>query len=574
MAGLLNVLRGTLIPGQETILAKNVEAINELMPTVLGKVWIDVLEIAQEVKTSTSTEFNIALTVRIMAVLAAHADKKTQDEKQRYVPIDEPDGRESGEPEADSEPGDTAGEGQADPDGSQEPTDEADSEPGDTAGEGQADPDGSQEPTDEADSEPGDTAGEGQADPDGSQEPTDEADSEPGDTAGEGQADPDGSQEPTDEADSEPGDTAGEGQADPDGSQEPTDEADSEPGDTAGEGQADPDGSQEPTDEADSEPGDTAGEGHDGQTTPSSCKGELGESFELPDDHIMSARQIIDDMHEETIDTELGDIISKVMEIIASSIGAAELSESTAHTDISDEAKVIASKVKRISDDLQEVLETQTKCAKRTKLSGKRLNNRVLNRVPVGNGRVFSSKTEAPGVSTAVSILFDISGSMKDSLIDGVSRDDAAMGLALGLGDVLDEYDVPFDVSAYSDRFVALKGFDDEWSEFRKADKGPSTFGGTHTGAAMQRVLEGLVCRTEDRRLVIAVTDGDTSDTEILFSTYAEAQAMGIEIASVMIGPRIPAIEALANRFGFTAKHFNKSEGLGRFAVERILEAI
>jgi hypothetical protein len=545
VAGLLNVLRGTLIPGQETVLAENIEALNKLLPVRLGRVWIDVLAIAQEVKTSKSTEDNIQLTIRIMTVLKAAANSKTKSEQKPAEPERSPDQDDAGDanessnadvpPEVQSAASDPA---DAVPEDLQEPA-AGDVEPA------------TDETAESAANDPTDAA------PEDSQEPAagdvDPATAETDESAARDPAEAvtEDSQEPA----------AGDVEAATD---ETDESAPGAPSDSV------PDSSQEPT------AGDMGIEGELDDQGSLSCTGESsdGASDVLSDEAIEAAREILVSQEQETFDTELAEVIAKVMDAIASNQGAVDLSESKPHGNFSDASKRIASKVKRISDDLQDALETQTKCERRTKLTGKRINSRVLSRPRLGNARIFRSKVEGEGVSTAVKILFDISGSMNEALADQVLRFDAACGLALGLGDVLDEYDVPFEVAAYSDRYVELKRFEDDWTAFRKADTGPTVFGGTHTGAAMQRALESLVCRDEDRRLLIVLTDGDTSDKEVLFSCYAEAQAMEVEIASVMIGPKIPAIEVLAQRFGFSAKHCNKSDGLGKFAVERILESI
>jgi hypothetical protein len=482
----------------------------------LGGVWIDVLAIAQEVQNSKSTEDNIQLTGRIMAVLKAAANSKKKSEQKPAEPERSPD---------QDDDVDDAGDANDSSNADVPPEVDA-SAPAETA------PEGPQEPT-EVDVDPAATEAEESA-------ASDAADAVPED-----------SQEPA------------AGDVDPD-ADDGDENAPNAPADAV------PDSSQEPA------AGDVELDDELDDQGSISCPGESanGASDAFSDEAIEAAREILVSQEQESFDTELAEVIAKVMEAIASNQGAGDLSDSKPHGNFSDASKRIASKVKRISEDLQDALETQTKCVRRTKLTGKRINSRVLSRPRLGNARIFRSKVEGVGVSTAVKILFDISGSMNEALADQVLRFDAACGLALGLGDVLDEYDVPFEVAAYSDRYVELKRFEDDWTAFRKADMGPTVFGGTHTGAAMQRALESLVCRDEDRRLLIVLTDGDTSDKEVLFSCYAEAQAMDVEIASVMIGPKIPAIEVLAQRFGLQATHCNKSDGLGKFAVERILESI
>lgn len=241
---------------------------------------------------------------------------------------------------------------------------------------------------------------------------------------------------------------------------------------------------------------------------------------------------------------------------------------------VSPESMRVCSQVKSAADDLQEALIALTHSSKSINLAGKRLESRVLSRVRMGNARVFRRKSEGESLSTAVLILVDCSSSMDEPLRDGVTRIDASIGLAYGLGDVLDEHDVPFQVTCYSDCYADMKVFDQPWVQVRRGQTMPSICGSTCTGLAMQKALGELVVRHEERKLVLVVTDGATSDQVILKSCYSEAMHHGIEVASIMIGPRIPSIEDLAREFGFDATSANTSAGLGKYAVQQVLAAI
>lgn len=288
---------------------------------------------------------------------------------------------------------------------------------------------------------------------------------------------------------------------------------------------------------------------------------------------VEAARRILMSQDEKMPKTEIGEGISE--ELAKSSKKAPhELVVKTESLSISAAALKVASQVKNGADDLQEALLTETRCERSIKLSGKRLNSRVLSRVSLGNSKVFQSKVHGQGLSTAVELVLDFSSSMNEMLLDRVSRLDATVGLAYGLGDLLDEFDVPFQVVSYSGSYATLKAFGEDWTAVRKRRSQPKISGNTWTGLALQKALGDLVQRQEDRKLLIVVTDGSTSDLDLLMSCYSEAQQLGVEVASVMIGPVIPTIQALASQFGFKATSINSSAGLGQFAVEKVLEAI
>jgi cobaltochelatase CobT len=287
-----------------------------------------------------------------------------------------------------------------------------------------------------------------------------------------------------------------------------------------------------------------------------------------------AAQEIIAQKDDEMPITEVTEGASISIGDKATPAPMADLAKIDGRCDMPLDVKRIASMVKSSADDLQDALLSETRCDKTTKLVGKSLNNRVLSRVKLGNGRVFRQKQEGKAISTAVQFVVDMSGSMRDALSNKVTRHDAAFGLIYGMGDLLDEYEVPFQVIAYSDAYADVKKFEEEWSRVRRRYALPALSGGTFTGIAVQKSLGELVVRPEERKLLIVITDGDTSDLPVLISCYAEAREMGIEIASVMIGPPIRSISQLAQAFGFPATNINTTNGLGRFAVERVLEAI
>ena len=238
------------------------------------------------------------------------------------------------------------------------------------------------------------------------------------------------------------------------------------------------------------------------------------------------------------------------------------------------EQRRISSQVNAVADDLKDALIAQAYSGKFNKLAGKRLNSRVVSRVKTGNPRIFQSKTQCDGVAAAVSILVDTSGSMITSMSDRKPRFFGSIGVSVGLADVLSEFDVPFEVSFYDQGFFTKKTFNEDWNDVRKSNSYPVPNGGTTTGAAVQAALSELILRDESRRLLIVITDGDTTDVDLLASCYEEAEIAGIEIASLMVGNPIPAIQMLAASVGFSVETHNSCEGIARYVVKHVLATI
>jgi cobaltochelatase CobT len=437
-AGLLNILRARLIEGQGAILQENVDALEVFLPQKLGKVWDDVLAVALEVEHTTSTQENIDLALKVMALLKSISEEtpsEAQDQSEAQEDAQEQDqgGGDVGDQPVDADDGSNAL------------------------------------------------------------------------------------------------------QDDPGGAE-----------------QEESNGSE--------------GQGADTQ-------GQESEGGSYSQENIDTAQAIVDDQEVEQATTEIADALSEIISAIASA-SKREVSSSKQLVPVGENALRVASQVKSICDDLQDALVAESRCQTITGLSGKRLNNRALSRVALGNSRVFRTKHEAEGLSTAVSILCDKSGSMRDQLDDQVSRFDASVGLMFGLADLLDEFEVPFELSSFSDVFQTFKTFPEDWSRVRRRNEVPELEGATYTGSSMQQALGSLVLQPQDRRLMIIITDGDAGDLEVLMSCYAEAQEMGIEIATVIVGSLVPSVRALADKFGFKAISTNSSTAIGRFAVERVLECI
>lgn len=492
LGGLLNVLRSRFIPGQDQVLGANAHFMDKLLTEKMGKVWLDVMNVAEEVENSTCTEDNIKLTIRIMKLL---------------------------EDVAKSEPPPPPPPQQAEE--SQEPQSE-DGEGGEDGSENQSDGEASSSNESTSESESSDGKG-------------DEKDSGAG---GE-------SKDESDNLEGNPQQSSGSGQND----------------------SGDPDERNSDSNSAQNS------EASDGK--PKKPKNKDMSKDGYSQEEIDQAQAILDNSDKKQQEVELGDAISGFIEQFASSGNrGGNLEDTTSVDKLTLASKKIATQVKSISDDLQDALIAESRSHVTTDLVGRRLNNRVLSRVSLGNPRIFRNKHEAEGLSTAVSFLGDVSGSMTEKLEDGITRFEALVGLMYGMGDVLAEFDVPFELSCYSSSYQTLKAFGEDWTQVRKREEVPSYMGGTITGAAMQKALTDLVVQPQERRLMIIATDGDTSDLDVLMSCYSEATEMGIEVATIIIGPMIRSVEALAAKFGFKAISTNRSTGLGKFAVQRVLECI
>ena len=337
-----------------------------------------------------------------------------------------------------------------------------------------------------------------------------------------------------------------------------------------------------PSEDSEGEGEDSQGEGDDAQSgsqsesdagKSSDGKGSKPKPSKADKAKQKAAQDILDSQDEKMPEVELTDLMAQIVEQLLDDEGindrrVRELQTTKARPmGRCPEVASISHRVKRISDDLQDALMSQTRCLQSLKMSGRRISSSNLARVAVGNPYIFKHKDVGEGLSTAVSLLVDDSGSMNH-------MSSWCSGLILALGGIFDEFEIPFEVALFSDEYAHIKEFEQSWSQVSAIDNNWSLGGCTLAGAAAQESVGNLAWRTEDRRMLVFVTDGDTPDIDKLESVYSEALEQGIEIASIMMGQTVPQVKRLAAKFGFPAITCNNVDQLASFALERILHAV
>ncbi|QDP51143.1 MAG: hypothetical protein Unbinned1190contig1000_36 [Prokaryotic dsDNA virus sp.] len=216
-----------------------------------------------------------------------------------------------------------------------------------------------------------------------------------------------------------------------------------------------------------------------------------------------------------------------------------------------------------------------------------RLDTRRLSAVKTGNTNVFKTKWKEKGFTTAVSILIDNSGSM------GGIRQYNANGLALVLGDALEEAGVTFNMMAFpgiedrrhdkcqtyvdaqgnrangywrsrdegacisegkttSNHYggdvtgrggTLIKGFRDPWIKREGFVARIKSVGGTPLDKCMAWAGLQMRSRPEDRKVMLVLTDGCVGPREasiVRLLTAWGIEAIGVGIGSVKINSTFP----------------------------------
>lgn len=201
----------------------------------------------------------------------------------------------------------------------------------------------------------------------------------------------------------------------------------------------------------------------------------------------------------------------------------------------------------RLGQDFEVLMESKLESRKSVGTIGRRLVAAKLPRVRTLDARIFGVKTVAEGLSTAVFIVKDGSNSMTsmvrarqvDSRFSGWTRNDIAGGALYCLAELLELHDIPFAASHFDDYHGPIKHFDERWSSIKHAKAAMyAADGNTIMSRAMLDAIGALAERQEERRLLILIVDGNSSYMESVRTAYRDAEMLGIEVVTVLIGER------------------------------------
>ncbi|TYO96753.1 von Willebrand factor type A domain-containing protein [Geothermobacter ehrlichii] len=163
--------------------------------------------------------------------------------------------------------------------------------------------------------------------------------------------------------------------------------------------------------------------------------------------------------------------------------------------------------------------------------SGRRIDHRVLSRLPVGDTRIFRRQEEKTAVNTAVIILLDRSGSM-------AKRIALAADITLAVADAMNTIPgvavatAAFPAAGHS--VVVMTPFG--MSPARTArNYGLSAVGGTPLHEALGWAAVQFATRQETRKVLLVVTDGQPNHTTLTRDYLKRLDAQGIELMALGI---------------------------------------
>ncbi len=185
------------------------------------------------------------------------------------------------------------------------------------------------------------------------------------------------------------------------------------------------------------------------------------------------------------------------------------------------------------------LVEGKTKTASRLSDRGRRLETRHLARLAVGNPRVFSVKAERRGISAAVHVLLDMSGSMGGEGGDLALR--TSLGLILGLQSlrgVNPALDI-FPGNACGQRQYAVCPVLRHGERLEAIDEreiaGIESWGATPMKEALTAAGLALAACRESTKLVFLITDGVIREDECR-PILEEFEKSAIRVVAIQIG--------------------------------------
>ncbi|QIR16337.1 hypothetical protein [Shewanella aestuarii] len=204
--------------------------------------------------------------------------------------------------------------------------------------------------------------------------------------------------------------------------------------------------------------------------------------------------------------------------------------------------------VSSLKNPLKRIFHDENYCKKSLDKKGATISSSRLSTVVTGNKRIFERESIGRSPNAAISLLVDKSGSMCNSDMRMANSVSYAMSLALdGIKGVKNmvgyypSYEVDEDGRYINNpNLEIVKTFD---KKPKSADFNISGSGGTPTAAAVMTATSYLVNRSEPRKLLFVITDGEPDNIEELRIAIQEANAVGVKVFGIGICHQVHGFE-------------------------------
>lgn len=283
----------------------------------------------------------------------------------------------------------------------------------------------------------------------------------------------------------------------------------------------------------------------DGQGTQYSSESN---NDDMSQEELEQAIQAMSEMLESEDDSSTGDLsdafaslVSKEVDVAAKERGnypvnsvettVSDVFTASDHQKALDEAQAATSALRT---RMIRLVQSNAKATRKTSRHGRRLNDRKVNRIAVGNPSVFKSVSKKKAVNTAVQILVDVSGSMQ-SVMELAMKSSLSITAALKAIPHLSAGTALF--PGYLNSAVTVMT-SHEQSVQNTAGYYPKVVDHGFTPLLPALVWSGdtLQARKESRKILIVITDGDPDSKNDCEDMLQRLRMGGIEVYGLGLG--------------------------------------
>ena len=203
-------------------------------------------------------------------------------------------------------------------------------------------------------------------------------------------------------------------------------------------------------------------------------------------------------------------------------------------------AKLPLFNVRKLADAARRGLKSVETITKQRRLKEGRLDRRSLARIPVGATDVMNRRTITEGITTAVTIMVDRSGSMSAGVQvggDTFSRMTACMIVAAAIAPAIERAGADCKISLFDDHLLTVHQWGKRFqqSEWLNSFGGAAPDGGTPMTDKVIWATRDILKQRTKRRVVIWLLDGGPSDLETTVSEIQRAERKGVEHVGIGI---------------------------------------
>ena len=195
---------------------------------------------------------------------------------------------------------------------------------------------------------------------------------------------------------------------------------------------------------------------------------------------------------------------------------------------------------RRLADAARRGLKSVETITRQHRLTHGRLDRRALARIPAGAKDVMARRTVSEGITTAVTVMVDWSGSMEDGVFVGgqqVSRMMACLVAAAAIVPAIERAGAECQMALFENHLVIAHGWKERFraQEWLARRGGLEPQGGTPMADKVLWSTRDILQRKVKRRVVVWLLDGQPDSASQVVSEIKRAEKKGVEHVGIGI---------------------------------------